>query len=198
MNTGLAQVSIQAPAQTQEFSPEYWMDELKSGNEQALAHLMTRFQKPIHAFLQRRLKNDSGVIQELTQEVFLKCFQHCQRFESGRPVAAWLFTLAANASVDHIRKHARELPTPEDFDLPDLHPTSPWEEMDQARKQTALNTAMEALTPRQKAIITAYYTQEKPIKEVAQSLGCAEGTVKATLFQSLAKLRKHMEVRHEA
>lgn len=194
MTTALAS----KPALEQDLSPEYWMEELKSGNDQALAHLMTRFQKPIQAFLYRRLKGDSGAIQELTQEVFLKCFQHCQRFESGRPVAAWLFTLAANASVDHIRKHARELPTPETFDLPDPHPPAPWEEVDKARKQDALKTAMEALTPRQKAIVMAYYAFEKPIKDVAHSLGCAEGTVKATLFQSLAKLRKHMEVRHEA
>ena len=47
-------------------------------------------------------------------------------------------------------------------------------------------------------MILAYYVQERPVKEIATDLVCAEGTVKATLFQSLAKLRKHMEVPHEA
>jgi DNA-directed RNA polymerase specialized sigma24 family protein len=39
-------------------------------------------------------------------------------------------------------------------------------------------------------MVLAYYVQEHPVKRIAQDLGCAEGTVKATLFQSLQKLRK--------
>lgn len=181
-----------------ESSPEYWMQRLKSGHEEALAHLMARFEKPVFAFLYRRLQGETGVVQELTQEVFFKCLQHCQRFEEGRPVAAWLFTLAANAATDHLRKRGRELPPPESFDAPDPHPVSPWEEIDKTRKLRALQEALGGLTPRQRSMVLAYYVQERPVKEIASELGCAEGTVKATLFQSLAKLRKHLEVPHEA
>ena len=95
------------PASREEPSPEYWMAQLKQGREEALAHLMTRFERPLFAFLHRRLQGEAGVVQELTQEVFLKCLRHCQRFEEGRPVAAWLFTLAANAATDHLRRRGR-------------------------------------------------------------------------------------------
>ena len=78
----------------EEPTPEYWMAQLKAGREEALAHLMARFERPLFAFLHRRLQGEAGVVQELAQEVFLKCLQHCQRFEEGRPVAAWLFTLS--------------------------------------------------------------------------------------------------------
>jgi DNA-directed RNA polymerase specialized sigma24 family protein len=43
-------------------------------------------------------------------------------------------------------------------------------------------------------MVLAYYVHEHPVKQIAEDLGCAEGTVKATLFQSLAKLRKNLEV----
>jgi DNA-directed RNA polymerase specialized sigma24 family protein len=46
-------------------------------------------------------------------------------------------------------------------------------------------------------MVLAYYVHEHPVKRIADDLGCAEGTVKATLFQSLAKLRKILEVNHE-
>jgi DNA-directed RNA polymerase specialized sigma24 family protein len=39
-------------------------------------------------------------------------------------------------------------------------------------------------------MVLAYYVHEHPVKRIAQDLNCAEGTVKATLFQSLQKLRK--------
>jgi RNA polymerase sigma-70 factor (ECF subfamily) len=179
-----------------EGSPEYWMAELKAGREEALAHLMARFEKPVAAFLYRRLQGEGGVVQELVQEVFLKCLQHNHRFETGRPVSAWIFTLAANAATDHLRKRGRELPTPEAFDAPDPHHPSPWDDVDKSRKLKALQDALEHLTPRQKAMVLAYYVQERPVKRIAEDLGCAEGTVKATLFQSLAKLRKNLEPSH--
>jgi RNA polymerase sigma-70 factor (ECF subfamily) len=171
-------------------SPEFWMAQLKAGREEALAHLMARFERPLFAFLHRRLQGESGVVQELAQEVFLKCLQHCQRFEEGRPVAAWLFTLAANAATDHLRRRGREVPPPETFDAPDPQPSTPWESVDQSRRIQALRGALEGLTPRQRSMVVAYYVHEQPVKKIAQDLECAEGTVKATLFQSLQKLRK--------
>jgi RNA polymerase sigma-70 factor (ECF subfamily) len=62
--------------------------------------------------------------------------------------------------------------------------------VDQARRLTALREALDGLTPRQRTMVLAYYVHEKPVKAIAEELGCAEGTVKATLFQSLSKLRK--------
>jgi len=64
-------MSAFAVAEGTEQTPEFWMAQLKSGREEALAHLMARFERPILAFLHRRLREDSGVVQELAQEVFL-------------------------------------------------------------------------------------------------------------------------------
>jgi len=181
---------IQAPAPHQ--SPEFWMGQLQEGREEALAHLMTRFERPIFSFLHKRLQGENGVTQELTQEVFLRCLQHCRRFEKGRPVAAWLFTLAANIATDHLRKRGRELPAPETFDAPDPHHVSPWEQVDMNQKIGALKGALGDLTPRQRSMVLAYYIKERPVRNIAEDFACAEGTVKATLFQSLVKLRKSM------
>ncbi|MDR0499416.1 MAG: sigma-70 family RNA polymerase sigma factor, partial [Holophagales bacterium] len=59
-----------------------------------------------------------------------------------------------------------------------------------SRKLNSLRNALEDLTPRQRTIVTAYYIHERPVRNIAEDLGCAEGTVKATLFQSIVKLRK--------
>ena len=112
-------------------------------------------------------------------------------------MAAWLFTLAANAATDHLRKRGGEGTPPESFDAADPHPPSPWEQVDQKRRLKALQEALDGLTPRQRAMVLAYYVHEHPVKRIASDLGCAEGTVKATLFQSLAKLRKFLDVRHD-
>jgi RNA polymerase sigma-70 factor (ECF subfamily) len=181
-------------------SPEYWMEQLKGGREEALAHLMARFERPILSFINRRLQGETGVAQELTQDVFLKCLQHCRRFETGRPVAAWLFTLAANTTIDYLRRTKRGMEVQagqafdvyQDPDAPSLNHVSPWEAADRQSRLDSLHAAIGHLTQRQRAIVTAYYIQEHPIRNIAERFACAEGTVKATLFQSLAKLRKSM------
>jgi RNA polymerase sigma-70 factor (ECF subfamily) len=175
-------------------SPEYWMEQLCQGREEALAHLMARFERPIISFLHKKLHGETSLAQEIAQEVFLKCLQNCHRFEKGRPLAAWLFTLAANTATDHLRKRGREQQTPETFDIPDTQQISPWDQADQSQKLDALKNAMEGLTHRQRAILTAYYIKERHIRNIAEDFACAEGTVKATLFQSLVKLRKAMGI----
>jgi RNA polymerase sigma-70 factor (ECF subfamily) len=173
------------------------MERLKEGREDALGHLMARFERPILSFINRRLRGEAGAAQDLTQDVFLKCLQHCRRFESGRPVAAWLFTLAANTTIDYLRKAKRgmEVQAHEafaDLDVPSLSHVSPWDAADRRGRLDALRAAIGDLTQRQRAMVTAYYIQEHPIRNIAELFACAEGTVKATLFQSLAKLRKSL------
>jgi len=179
-------------AETATASPEFWMDRLQDGHEEALAHLMERFEKPIFSFLYKKLHGERHIVQELTQEVFMKCLSQNSRFEKGRPVAPWLFTLAANTATDHLRKRGRELPAPDALDVPDPHQPSPWEQIDQQRNLKSLKAALDELTKRQRDVVEAYYIQERPVRNIAEDLGCAEGTVKATIFQSLLKLRKSL------
>jgi RNA polymerase sigma-70 factor (ECF subfamily) len=181
-------------------SPEYWMERLKEGHEEALAHLMARFERPVLSFINRKLQGEAGAAQELAQDVFLKCLQHCRRFEAGRPVAAWIFTLAANTAIDYLRKTKRGMEVQagqaldafHDHDAPSLSHVSRWEAADRQGRLDSLHAAIGDLTQRQRAMVMAYYIQEHPVRNIAERFACAEGTVKATLFQSLAKLRKSM------
>jgi RNA polymerase sigma-70 factor (ECF subfamily) len=181
-------------------SPEYWMGRLKDGHEEALAHLMVRFERPILSFISKRLRGEAGAAKDLTQDVFMKCLQHCGRFEAGRPVAAWLFTLAANTATDYLRKSKKGMEVEAgdalgqiaDRDHRSQSHLSPWEEVDRQRRLEDLRTAIGDLTQRQRAMVMAYYIQEHPIRNIAERFACAEGTVKATLFQSLTKLRRSM------
>jgi len=176
------------------------MEQLKGGREEALAHLMARFERPILSFINRKLQGDAAASKELTQDVFLKCLQNCGHFESGRSVAPWLFTMAANTTIDYLRKTKRGVEVADfgslealaDHDSPSLAHVSPWDAADRQDRHDALHAAISNLTQRQKDMVTAYYIQEHPIRNIAERFACAEGTVKATLFQSLVKLRRSM------
>jgi RNA polymerase sigma factor (sigma-70 family) len=52
-----------------------------------------------------------------------------------------------------------------------------------------LREALNRLSGRQRAAVVLRYLVDLPTSDIATALGCAEGTVKATLAQSLAILR---------
>ena len=56
-----------------------------------------------------------------------------------------------------------------------------------------LGHALDRLTARQRAAVVLRYLADLPVADIARALGCADGTVKATLHQSLAKLRVDLE-----
>ena len=57
-------------------------------------------------------------------------------------------------------------------------------------KQSALiNTAIDKRSPSQKTVFTLHYYEGLQIKEIAQRLGMAEGTVKIHLHRAVKKLK---------
>ena len=56
-----------------------------------------------------------------------------------------------------------------------------------------IHEGLEALTDRQRAAVVLRYVADLPLSEIGEVMGCATGTVKATLHQALARLRIEME-----
>jgi DNA-directed RNA polymerase specialized sigma24 family protein len=56
-----------------------------------------------------------------------------------------------------------------------------------------LRESLAILTPRQRAAVLLRYSADLSIADVARALGCADGTVKATLHQALGRLRIELE-----
>ena len=52
--------------------------------------------------------------------------------------------------------------------------------------------AIDALPPRQRAMVVLRVYQDLPYADIGQIMGCAEGTVKATIFAAFGKLRRSL------
>jgi RNA polymerase sigma-70 factor (ECF subfamily) len=52
-----------------------------------------------------------------------------------------------------------------------------------------VDQALASLTPRQREMVVLRFHADLPVKDIAEAMGCAEGTVKATLHQALRSLR---------
>jgi RNA polymerase sigma-70 factor, ECF subfamily len=135
----------------------------------------------------RLMVGDHARAEELTQEAFARACRHWRRVRAlDRPVA-WVYVTATNEARREWRHEQRA----------DSHITSPSPTVEDATGTIAttidVQAALAQLTDRQRAAVVLRYVADLPIAEIAEVMGCATGTVKATLHQALAHMRVELE-----
>jgi RNA polymerase sigma-70 factor, ECF subfamily len=139
----------------------------------------------------RLMVGDHARGEELAQEAFARACRHWRRVQKlDRPVA-WVYVVATNEARREWRRDQRATAVPTDPPIA-ADATGP--------VATALDVraAIAQLTDRQRAAVVLRYVSDLPIAEIAEVMGCAQGTVKATLHQALARMRVELESDDEA
>ena len=124
--------------------------------------------------------------EEVTQEAFAQLWRHWPRVSLMERPVAWVYVVAMNRAKRELR---RTMPV----DL--VETTRPGSVDESAAVATAVSvrTALECLAPRQRAAVVLRYLADLSIAEVADAMGCAEGTVKSTLHSALARMRVELD-----
>src|SRR5438046_9911167 len=88
----------------------------RSGREARFEELVRRYQRPIAAYVYRMVGNYDAAL-DLTQEVFIKVYNSLSRYRSEFKFSTWIYKIAHNAAIDHLRRHAvREQAVTSGFD----------------------------------------------------------------------------------
>ncbi len=167
------------PARAQggvEAQPDEAMAAAARADPAAFALLYQRYLNPVYRFCYARL-GERQAAEDATVEVFLKTFANLRRFQGG-VFAAWLYTVARNVVIDHVRQR---------------HPTEPLEDAGGALAQRAVDT-----TDEQRAALLAALAElpdeQRTVLEL-QFAGWSGGEVAAVLGKSPAAIRM---ARHRA
>src|SRR5918993_2758037 len=94
-----------------------------NGVEGRFEELVRRYQRPISAYVYRMVGNYESAL-DLTQEIFIKVYNSLKRYRSEFKFSTWIYKIAHNAAVDHLRRNStREQslmlgPEGDQFDLP--------------------------------------------------------------------------------
>ena len=127
--------------------------------------------------------------EDVTQQVFVELFTAIGRFDPERPFAPWLYRIVVNISLKELRRrHLRSLPLEEaaaDLPSPDPLPDLIAEESEVRR---SIWTAIQSLSPKQRAAIVLRYYHGFGEAEMAVALGCRRGTVKSRLHSARRRL----------
>ena len=76
----------------------------RQGDREAFADLYQRYLPMIYAYVRARVFDDHDA-EDLTEQVFLRAYQSLSRYHGrGWPYSAFLYRVARNLLVDHIRR----------------------------------------------------------------------------------------------
>lgn len=128
--------------------------------------------------------------EELAQDVFLKAFQQLSSFKAESSFSTWIYRIATNLAISAVRKKRNDVLRLDDSVFVNLSDTQVDEalEDDSEEQMERLQQAMNQLEADERALITLYYLEEKPLVEVAFILGITEGNAKVKLHRIRKKL----------
>ena len=162
---------------------------------------MASEQRRIYALCLRMLRNDHDA-DSATQDAFLKAFRTLARSPEMviEEPAKWLTRIAVNACLDQLRSRrwqfwkrrpsaAEETAVLERAPANDRSAEDLLAARDLGRR---LGTALEKLSPRQRAVFVLRHEDGKSLDEIGELLSLDVGTVKAHMARALKKLREEL------
>ena len=75
----------------------------QQGREAAFRELMRRYERPVFSLVYRMVR-DRETAEELAQDTFVKALNHIERYSPEFKLSSWLFKIANNLAIDHLRK----------------------------------------------------------------------------------------------
>jgi RNA polymerase sigma-70 factor (ECF subfamily) len=165
--------------------------QVAQGDESALELIVKRWTRPVYSLCLRML-GDPGLAQEVTQDVFFKCWRHAASFEEKKgSFSSWILSVAHHSAIDALRRRrskGRDAAYPMD-ELMTASLASPakgvtfWQKL-------RMEKALAKLSPAQRQVVEMAYFEGLTREEMAQRLGEPVGTVKTRLRDTLMKLQK--------
>jgi RNA polymerase sigma-70 factor (ECF subfamily) len=133
---------------------------------------------------------DRTEAEDMTQQVFLNAIQSISSYKwQGMPFSSWLYRIAHNQIVDHLRKKSKRITVPLDESMP-AHTDDPRHWAEQKIEIEEIIVATRGLTPAQQEVISLRFGGELSVAEVARAMDKSEGAVKALQHSAIVALRK--------
>ena len=165
------------------------IQEILCGKSEQFEHILNRYGGQIFNLIAHIVpcKEDA---EELTQDVFIKVFRQLSSFKKESSFSTWIYRIATNTAISAARKRKHDTLHLDDTAyqyIPDEIVDDTLDN-DSEEQLQRLSDAIEMLRADERALITLYYINEKPIAEVASVLGLTASNVKIKLHRIRKKL----------
>jgi RNA polymerase sigma-70 factor (ECF subfamily) len=185
-------------------SPTLWKDATDrdlvatatNGVEGSFEELVRRYQRPISAYVYRMVGDYEAAL-DLTQEIFIKVYGSLARYRSEFKFSTWIYKIAHNSAVDHLRRNAgreRSLSSGvegDQYELPiESGSLSPEQESERRERRVEIEAVVRSLPNAYRELIVLRHSQDLTYEEIVEVTGLPLGTVKNRLFRAREMMRQ--------
>jgi len=168
------------------------VERVVAGDGEAFRQLVERHQRPVYGLLLRMVRVPA-LAEDLAQETLIKAYRAIGTFDRSRKFSSWLFKIAHNTAIDHLRKNRPPTVPLETTEGERLDPLAllavPESQSPEARARgrdlaEALQEALMTLRPDYREAVLLRFQQGLPYDEIADILDLPLGTVKTHLHRA--------------
>ena len=168
-----------------------------AGDQDAITELYELTYSSVYKTVKSMIADEDAVL-DIVQDSFIKGFQSLDQLDTPENFRAWMKRIATNKAKDYLKKKKPILFTDmanedgEEIDFrDDCLDHSPEEVLDRKETTRLMNEILATLSEDQRLVIGMFYYEEMSVREIAETLGCSENTVKSRLNYG----RKKVEVK---
>ncbi|HEY3567886.1 MAG TPA: sigma-70 family RNA polymerase sigma factor [Thermoanaerobaculia bacterium] len=172
------------------------------GSQDAFRELVKRFERPVYSLVLRMVQ-DPATAEDLAQEVFVKAFRALKSYDPQWKFSSWLFKIAHNTTIDHLRRGTPEtvpLEAGEDDEgrgglaavLADRSVEDPGAAAERHDLARSLERAIRRLRPDYREAVLMFYVHGASYQEICEVTGQPLGTVKTNLHRARKELAQTM------
>ena len=158
-----------------------------AGDTTAFDEIMIRYERQIYRVCYRFVENRDDAM-DLAQEVFIKAFEHLSTFRRESSLKTWLYRIAMNHCINHVKKHSQEFVEVSEYT--GKIQASTQVQLEDREQREHFRRMVKRLPPKQKAILELRINEQLSYEEIAKMSGRSVSTIKASVFFALGKLRK--------
>jgi RNA polymerase sigma-70 factor (ECF subfamily) len=171
----------------------------RKGDHGAFEELVDRYKQKAYR-IAFDFARDRDEAKDLSQEAFLRAFTHLKNFDGRSGFYTWFYRILVNICLDYRRRKHRA--STEEFNekienqaepsQPAATSVSPDEQASARQFSRRVGVALATLPPKQRTAFILKNHQGMSIREIAEMMQTAEGTVKVHLHRAVVALRKSL------
>ncbi|CTQ48577.1 Sigma-K factor [Jannaschia donghaensis] len=182
MERSMTQRHPRQTSQSKHATDAVLLSRVAAGDMAAMRTLYMAHADAVRRFVRSRV-HDEVEASDIVHDTMLSVWRAAGGFDGRASVLSWMFSVARNKTVDHIRKQARVTLGAPDEEIADGDP-DPEAILGAAQDAARLRTCVEALPERQRAVIHLAYFEEMTCAAIADIEAIPEGTVKSRIYHA--------------
>jgi RNA polymerase sigma-70 factor (ECF subfamily) len=200
----LGRALVATPERRQEADADWvFVQRVQAGDVDAFDQLVLKYRERLYGVVYNLVGNREDAA-DLTQEAFIKAFQAIHRFAGDSSFFTWLYRIAINNACGHLRRNRFRnffsLDRLDEDDQPSAEVIAALTDNKGADRdafigelQEKLNEALQKLSIKHRTVVTLFEIDGLSHQEIADVVGCSEGTVRSRLHYAKQLLQSELQ-----